>query len=107
MIFGQVLQLVVTQVATEPHGGQDSNLPVVHAASAAFAAGALVDILPHQSQQLSPQGSIAVEVLQPSQDGDDLIPTVEVEGHLADGQAIQALLRTGQTHVDLSEESSR
>ena len=30
MLFGQVLQFVVIEIATQPYGRQDQNLPVIH-----------------------------------------------------------------------------
>jgi hypothetical protein len=39
-------------------------------------------------------------VLQRSQDRDELIPAVQIEGHFGDWQTIQTLVREGQTHVD-------
>jgi hypothetical protein len=41
-------------------------------------------------------------VLQRPQDRDDLIPTIQIQGHVADGQAIQTLFGTSQTHVNSS-----
>ncbi len=71
MVFRQVLQLVVIQVAAEPRCRQHRDFPIVHAASAMLAARAAVDILAHQSQQLPPEVSVLIKMLQRSQNRDD------------------------------------
>jgi hypothetical protein len=65
-------------------------------------ARARVHILANKTQELPPQLGIAVQVLQRPQDWDDLIPTIQIQGYVADGQAIQTLFRTSQTHVNSS-----
>jgi hypothetical protein len=54
MVLGQVLELVVIQVAAQPRRRQDRDFPVVHAAPAALAVAGPVDILAHQLQKLPP-----------------------------------------------------
>ncbi len=102
MVFRQVLQLVIIQVAAQPHARQHRDLPIVHAASPTVVVGALVHILAHQTQEFPPQLSIAIQVLQRPQDRDDLISTIQIQSYIADGQAIQTLFGTSQTHVNFS-----
>jgi len=70
---------IVIQIAAQACCRQYRDFPVGHAAPSALATCAAIDIVTHQSQQLTPQIGTAIKVLQRPQDGYDLIPTIQIQ----------------------------
>ena len=78
MIFGQVLQLVVVEVAAQPHRGQDDDFPIVQPFAAERPAGGAVDILADEIEQGLARWFVLVEVLQGLEDGNELVAALQV-----------------------------
>ncbi len=92
MLFGQILELVVIEVAAEADGGQHEDLPVVHSLAAPLAAGVAVDIPGDHPENTIAQLGLAVDVLQGLKNGDDFVAAVEVQLHVEDRSAIEPRL---------------
>jgi len=92
------LQFVVIEIAAEPSRRQHHDFPVVHAAPTTLAAGVAVHVFADERQHFTPQFGIAIDMLQGPKNGNDLITALQIQHHLADGQAIQSFLRARQTH---------
>lgn len=60
MLFGEVLQLVVIQIATKPYGGQHQYLPVVESLAAAIGPRFTVDVCGDQIPYLAAAVDAAV-----------------------------------------------
>ena len=92
MLFGQVLQFVVVEVASQPHGGQHDDRPVVHAGPPLFAAGVPVDIRRDLPENVITGLRLTVEMLECAENRDDLITAVGIEWYVVDHCAVQSLL---------------
>ena len=92
MLLGEVLEPVVVEVAPEPDGPQDEDRPVGHPRAAAVGAAGPIDVLGDGIEQVIPQFGPGVDVLQGSEDGDDLVAAVGVESDVGDGRAIEPKL---------------
>ena len=51
-------------------------------------AGRGVDVFAHEVQQVPPQITVAVNVLQSPQDGNDFVATIQIQFDFCDGRAI-------------------
>jgi hypothetical protein len=99
MLFGQVLESVVVEVAPEPDGSQDEDGPVRHPRAAAVGAAAPIDVLGDGIEQGIPQFGLGVDVLQGFEDGDDLVAAGGIEPDVEDGGAIETQLGiAGDSH---------
>ena len=92
VLFGEVLEFVVVEVAPQPDGGQDEDLPVVHSGAAALSAGGAVDVPGDRPQHVVAQVGAAVDVLQRAEDGDDFVAAIEIEANVEDRLTIKPLL---------------
>ena len=93
MLLGEVLQPIVVEVAAQPYGTEDQDGPVVHPRAALVGTGDPIDVLGDGIEQFVAEFGPAVDVLQSSEDGDDLIAAVGVESDLGDDRAIEPELR--------------
>ncbi len=101
VLLGQVLQFVVIEVAPQADRRQHHDRPVTQPLSAVIGTAARIHIVADQLQNLTPQRRLPIHMLQRSQDGDNLIATVQVQRHGIDGRAIQTrLFLKGHTHGD-------
>ncbi len=78
MLFCEIVQLVVVQIAARPHSSQDQNLPIVHPFPSTVISRIGIDILSNQLENGITQLGLAVDVLQGRQDGNDLVSTFQV-----------------------------
>ena len=85
MLLGQVLELVVVEVAAQPHCGQDEDLPVSQAGATAVSPRRPVDVLGDGLEQVIAQHESAVDVLKGGEQGDDLVAAGGVEPDVEDG----------------------
>ena len=92
--LGQVLELVVVQVAAQADGGEHEDRPVVHPRPPAPAAGGTraVDVGGDRLEDLVAQGGLGVDVAQGREDRDDLVAAVEVQHHVRHRRTAQPLL---------------
>src|SRR5512135_428889 len=79
MLLGQVLELVIVEVAAQPHCGQDEDLPVSQAGAPAVSPTRPVDVLGDGLEQVIAQLGSAVDVLKGGEQGDDLVAAGGVE----------------------------
>ena len=99
MLFGEILEFVVVEVAAESDGGQDEDRPVVHPRPAAIRIGVRIDILGNRAEQFVAERGLTVDMLQCREDGDDLITAGGVEADVEHGSAAEAKLRLeGDAH---------
>src|SRR3954471_8939925 len=99
MFLGEVLKPVVVEVAAQPYGAEDQDRPVVHARAALVGTGDRIDVAGDGIEQFVAEFGPAVDVLEGTEDGDDLIAAVGVETDLGDDRAIQPELRVeGDSH---------
>jgi hypothetical protein len=89
MFLGEVLESVVVEVASEPDSPQYKDRPVGHSWATLIGTGGPVDILSDGIEQRIPELGTAVDVLQGSEDGDDLIAAVGVESNIRNDRAIE------------------
>ncbi|HUT87621.1 MAG TPA: hypothetical protein VMX15_06020 [Candidatus Heimdallarchaeota archaeon] len=86
------LESVVVEVASQPDGGQDEDLPVVHSRATPLSAGGAVDVPGDRPKDVVAQVGAAVDVLQGPEDGDDFVAAVEIEANVEDRLTIKPLL---------------
>ena len=72
MIFGQILQLVVIEMTTQPHRCEHSDAPIAKPFASAVVARVFVDILGNQVKNLIASIGLTVDVLQGKQHGNAL-----------------------------------
>src|SRR5512135_282827 len=89
MLLGEVLQPIVVEVAAEADRPQDKDRPGGHSRAALVGTGDPIDVLGDGIEQFVAEFGPAVDVLQGSEDGDDLIAAVGVEPDIWDDGAIQ------------------
>ncbi len=83
MILRLVLQLVVIEVAPQANRGQHDDLPIVEAGPSHVAARFFIDVRGDQLHDFPPQFTAGIDVLQPRQDCNHLVATLEVERQFA------------------------
>jgi hypothetical protein len=93
MLFGQILEFVIVESAAEAYGGEHEDLPVVHALTAEFSAGAWVDVSGDGFQNTLSEFWLAVDVLEGFENRYDFIPAVEVQLDIPNGLAVESHLR--------------
>jgi len=92
MLFGQILEFVVVEVAAEADGGQHEDLPVVHSLAASFGIGGPVDIPGDRLENPISQFGQAVDVLQGFENGNEFVAAVEIQSHVEDRSAVESRL---------------
>src|SRR5262245_54610144 len=92
MLFGEVLQFVIIQIATEPNRCQDQDVPVVHSFPTAVITCSLLDVMGDEVENLVSKFRRAVDVLQCRQNGYDFIATIEIQLNFGDRPAIEPWL---------------
>src|SRR5271166_585524 len=92
MLFGQILEPVVVEIAAQPNRPQNKDRPVGHPGTAKVCTGGSVDVLSDCIEQFIAQFGLAVNVLQPFEDGNDLVATRCVEPDLKDRRTIEPTL---------------
>lgn len=99
MLLGEVLQLVVIVIAPQPHGREHQHLPVVEALASAIGSRVLIDIPGDQAQQMIAHLGAGIDMLQCLENGNVLVPTLQIELHVTNPPAIQPpLLRKRLSH---------
>src|SRR5512140_2846599 len=99
MLLGEVLEPIVVEVAAQPYGAEDQDRPVGHSRSALIGTAGPIDVLGDCIEQFSPELGPAVDVLQASEDGDDLIAAIGVESDIRDDRTIEPKLGVeGSSH---------
>src|SRR5512135_442719 len=89
MLLGEVLKPGVVEVAAEPDGAQDEDRPVIHPRSSLVGTSGPIDILGDGVEQLVAEFGPGVDVLQGSEDGDDLVTAFPIEPDVGDGRTIE------------------
>jgi hypothetical protein len=89
MLFREILEFVVVQIAAQPDGGQHRNVPVIKALSPTITARVLIDILRNKTENLVAHLRLAIDVLQAVQDGNDFVATLQIELDFRNGLTIQ------------------
>ncbi len=79
MVLSEVLQLVVIEIATQSHGGQDEHLPIIEARSSNITARICVEVGRDQPTELGSKFGVSEEMLQCRQDWYNLISAIEIE----------------------------
>jgi hypothetical protein len=99
MLLGEVLEPIVVEVAAKPYGAEDQDRPVGHSRSALIGTAGPIDVLGDGIEQFIPELGPAVDVLQASEDGDDLIAAIGVESDIRDDRTIEPKLGVeGSSH---------
>src|SRR4051812_14564553 len=99
MLLGQVLELVVVEVAAESHGGQHKDLPGGQARTTPIGPTGPIDIRGDGLEQVIAELGSAGDVLQGGEPGDDLVAAGGVEPDVEDGCGAELKLRIeGDAH---------
>ena len=93
MLLGEVLKFVVVKIPSKPHRCEHDDVPIVESFSPAIASRLLVDILGDKSENSIAKLRLAVDVLQASQDWNDLVATVEIQLDFGYRVTVETLLR--------------
>src|SRR5665213_480290 len=89
MLLGEILKLVVREIAAEPHGREHEHLPIIETLASAIRPRIAVDVQGNPIQQASPQFAARIDVLKGLENWNDLAPTFEIQRHVADRRTIQ------------------
>ena len=92
VLFGEVLEAVVIEIATEPHRRKHENLPVIEPRAATVVARLFVDISGDERQDVIAQCGLRIDVLQRREHWDDFIPAVKVQFDMPDRRTVQSPL---------------
>jgi len=92
MLFGEVLQLVVVEIASKPHGRQHDDVPIVESLASAIVSRTLIDICGNKAENLITKLALAVDVSQAGQHRHDFVATLQIELDLADRRTIEPSL---------------
>ena len=60
VVFSEVLQPIIVEIAAEPHGGQDQDVPVVETLASSLRVGLWIHVLGDQLEDGVPHGTIQV-----------------------------------------------
>ena len=89
MVLGQVVQLVVIQIASQPYRRQHQDAPVTQSLASPIGSRLGRDIAFDQLQDRLADLGRRVDLLSGSQNRDQLIPTIEIQHHLRHTVAVQ------------------
>ena len=89
VIFTQIVQLIVRQVAAQPNARKYQHVPVIQTVASTVRARIGVHILTDQIKNVLRQIRLAIHLLQGSQDRNNAVATVEIQLHLINGHAVQ------------------
>ena len=92
MLFGQVLQPVVIEIAAQPHGGQHENLPVRQPLPAPVASRRTIDIRSNQREDPVSQFRLRIDVPKCGKNRNDFIPAVQIQINAVDRLPTKLLL---------------
>ena len=92
MLFGQVLQFVVIQIASQADGGKDHDLPVAQSLASSRTGRVSIDVLSDAVQKFFSQLRAAINVLQGFQDGNDFVAALKIESHVRHRLTIESQL---------------
>jgi hypothetical protein len=92
MILGKIQQLIVRVVAPEPSRHEHTNVPVVHPFSPGVGASVPVDVIADQPKHVVGEFSIAIHMLQCSENRDDAVAAVEIQLNILDGNTVEPQL---------------
>lgn len=105
MVFGQVLQLIVREIAAKSGRGQHTDVPVIHALATGVGATAAVNVGSDECQNLIDQIAVGIQILECAKNGNDAVARFEIERDLFDGKAVQPqLVRVRFSHALLLED---
>src|SRR5208283_4468440 len=92
MFLGELLQVVIVEIAAQAHGGQDEDLPIGQSRSAVVAVCRRVDVSSDEGQNLVTACRVAVQLLQGDENGNDRVATGGVDGHVGDVEGVECWL---------------
>ncbi len=100
IITGEVMQVIVSEVGSQPHGRQNEDLPQGESFAALIGVGILEHVGGDQLQRSIANLWLRIEVLQAAENGDHGIAAFDVERDLCDGSRIQLqLILMGNSHA--------
>lgn len=89
MVLGEVMQLVVIQIAPQPHRRQHQDAPITQSLASTIGSRLGRDVTFHQLQNRIADLGRRVNLLQASQNRDQLVSAIEIQHHLRHTAAIQ------------------
>ncbi len=92
MILSQIEQLIERVVAPESGCHEHTNVPVVHPFPPGIGARGRVDVVANQLQDVVGQFSLAIHMLQRSENRNDAVAAVDIQLHFFEGQTVEPQL---------------
>ena len=89
----QLMQAVIITAQTLLDHAHHQDAPHLHARPSGLPAGAGEDVLVEKRKQSLAEGLVGIEVLQPDQEGRDVIPGFGIQPDLLDADLAEHLLR--------------